>query len=152
MVENNLPLPVKTGYADKEPIIMSMRRNLYKRLIEKYSKKFEFLEKNFRLKKFIFRFINVVSKWVRCGRQNILKLYTAKPYYRVALCWSTSATQKIQKGDAAEKRKGKRTISFQKFCLKTYIGKKNYPVEDQQGSVLEKMIGKNGENFWRYKI
>lgn len=66
-------------------IIMSMCRNLYKYLIEKYSKKFDFLENNFRLKKFIFRFINVGSKWIRRGRQNILKLYTAKPY-RLALC------------------------------------------------------------------
>jgi len=66
-------------------IAMAMCKNLYKYLIEKFSKIFKFLKKNFRLKKFIFRFIVVASKWLKRGRQNTLKVYTDKPY-DVALC------------------------------------------------------------------
>lgn len=61
-------------------IITGMCRSLYKYLITKYSKKIKFLEPNFRLKKFIFRFITVAGKWIYRSRQNVLKLYTAKPY------------------------------------------------------------------------
>jgi hypothetical protein len=61
-------------------IAMAMCMNFYKYLIEKFSKTFKFLKKNFRLKKFIFRFIVVASKWIKQGRQNTLKLYTNKPY------------------------------------------------------------------------
>ena len=61
-------------------IAMAMCKNLYKYLIEKYSKIFTFLKKTFRLKKFIFRFINVACKWIKRSRQNTLKLYTDKPY------------------------------------------------------------------------
>lgn len=66
-------------------VAMAMCKNLYKYLIEKFSKTFKFLKKNFRLKKFIFRFITVAAKWIKRGRQNTLKLYTDKPY-EIALC------------------------------------------------------------------
>lgn len=61
-------------------IITGMCRSLYKYMITKYSKKLKFIESNFRLKKFIFRFITVAGKWIRRGGQNVLKLYTTKPY------------------------------------------------------------------------
>jgi len=61
-------------------VAMAMCKNLYKYLIEKFSKTFKFLKKNFRLKKFIFRFITVAAKWIKRGRQNTLKVYTDKPY------------------------------------------------------------------------
>ena len=61
-------------------ILMAICKNVYQYIIEKYSQTLDFLKKNFRLKKFIFRFINVAGKWIRRGRQNILKLYTSKPY------------------------------------------------------------------------
>jgi hypothetical protein len=61
-------------------IAMAICKNLYKHLIEKFSKTFKFLKKTSRLKKFIFYFINVACKWIKRGRQNTLKLYTNKPY------------------------------------------------------------------------
>lgn len=61
-------------------IVMGMCKNLYKYLIEKFSKTFKGLKKNFRLKKFIFRFIDVAARWIKSGRQNTLKLYTDKSY------------------------------------------------------------------------
>lgn len=73
------------GIVHEFNINMAMCKNLYKYLIEKFSKTFKFLKKNFRLKKFIFRFITVAAKWIKRGRQNTLKLYTDKPY-EIALC------------------------------------------------------------------
>lgn len=61
-------------------ILMAICKNVYQYVIEKYAQSLDFLEKNFRLKKFIFRFINVAGKWIKRGRQNVLKLYTNKPY------------------------------------------------------------------------
>jgi hypothetical protein len=66
-------------------IAMAICKNLYKHLIEKFSKTFKFLKKNSRLKNFIFCFIDVACKWIKRGRQNTLKLYTNKPY-ELALC------------------------------------------------------------------
>jgi len=61
-------------------ILMAICKNIYQYFIEKYAQQVDFLEKNFRLKKFIFRFINVAGKWIKRGRQNVLKLFTNKPY------------------------------------------------------------------------
>ena len=61
-------------------ILMATCKNVYQYFIEKYAQTLDFLEKNFRLKKFIFRFINVAGKWIKRGRQNVLKLFTNKPY------------------------------------------------------------------------
>lgn len=55
-------------------------RNLYHSLIQIFSKKHKFLKPNFRLKKFIFRFIILPSKWIRMGRQNRLRIYSTKDY------------------------------------------------------------------------
>lgn len=64
-------------------LAMAMCRAIYKALIKSYSKKLPFLKDNFRLKKFIFRFISVSGKWIKRGRQDILKLFTDKPYHRL---------------------------------------------------------------------
>jgi hypothetical protein len=61
-------------------ILMAMCRNFYLYLINKFSEKLYFLEKTFRLKKFIFRFVVVPYKWVKRGGELVLKLYTDKPY------------------------------------------------------------------------
>jgi len=62
-------------------ILMAMCRNFYLIILEKISQKVSFVKSNFRLKKFIFRFIVVPFKWIHRGRQKILKLYTSKPYH-----------------------------------------------------------------------
>ncbi len=62
-------------------LVMAMCRAIFKTLIKSYSKKLPFLKENFRLKKFIFRFISVSGKWIKRGNQEILKLFTNKPYH-----------------------------------------------------------------------
>jgi hypothetical protein len=62
-------------------ILMAMCRNFYLIILEKISKKVAFVKSNFRLKKFIFRFVVVPFKWIKRGGQKTLKLYTDKPYY-----------------------------------------------------------------------
>ena len=61
-------------------IIMAMCRNFFLYLIKKISVTFPSLQSNFRLKKFIFRFVIVPFKWVTHARQKKLKLYTSKSY------------------------------------------------------------------------
>jgi len=62
-------------------IIMAICRNLFHFLNSFISKKLTFIKPNFRLKKFIFRFMVVPSKWIKHGRQQILKLFTMKKYH-----------------------------------------------------------------------
>lgn len=62
-------------------ILMAMCRNFYLIILEKIAKKVSFVKSNFRLKKFIFRFVVVPFKWIKKGGQKTLKLYTDKPYY-----------------------------------------------------------------------
>jgi hypothetical protein len=61
-------------------MLMMMCKNIYTWLITKLSEKLSFLNKNFRIKKFIFRFITVPSKWIKRGRNKILKIFSNKPY------------------------------------------------------------------------
>lgn len=56
-------------------IIMAMCRNIYVHMIEKFSRITCVLSPNFRIKKFIFRFICIPAKWVRSGRTRKLRLY-----------------------------------------------------------------------------
>jgi hypothetical protein len=58
-------------------LVMAMCRNLYAHIIEKFSQKVKFLSPNFRIKKFIFRFICIPDKWVKSSRQSKLRLYGA---------------------------------------------------------------------------
>lgn len=62
-------------------LLMAMCRNFYLIILEKIAKKIPFIKSNFRLKKFIFRFVVVPFKWIKRGRQKILKLFTEKPYH-----------------------------------------------------------------------
>ncbi len=61
-------------------ILTALYANLYQFIISSFSKKLSWLKENFRLKKFIFRFIAVAAKWIKTGRQYVLKLYTQKDY------------------------------------------------------------------------
>ena len=61
-------------------IIMAMCRNMYHYLLEQISKKVNFVKTNFRLKKFIYRFVVVPTKWIRQARQDILKVFSTKNY------------------------------------------------------------------------
>ncbi|MDZ7720814.1 MAG: IS1380 family transposase [Balneolaceae bacterium] len=61
-------------------ILTAIIANFYRYILSLYSKRIPWLKVTYRLKKFIFRFISVPAKWIRSGRQNILKLYTGKGY------------------------------------------------------------------------
>lgn len=61
-------------------MLMMICKNVYAWLLTKISKVFPNIKKNFRIKKFIFRFITVPVKWIETGRRNILKVYSNKPY------------------------------------------------------------------------
>ena len=62
-------------------VMMAICRNLFHYLTEFISSKLDFIKPTFRLKKFIFRFMVVPSKWIKQGRQDILKLFTTKKYH-----------------------------------------------------------------------
>lgn len=65
-------------------ILMAMAKNFYNYFVEKVSKVFTNIKPTTRLKGFIFRFISVAGKWVFKARQWVLKLYTDRPYDRLA--------------------------------------------------------------------
>lgn len=56
-------------------IITAICRNIYGHIIEAFSKRFLRLRSNFRIKKFIFRFICIPAKWVRRARGEYLRIY-----------------------------------------------------------------------------
>ncbi|WP_144963214.1 transposase [Gillisia sp. Hel_I_86] len=62
-------------------IMMGICRNLYHFLTGFISKKLDFIKPNYRLKKFIFRFMAVPAKWIKRGRQWILKPFTNREYH-----------------------------------------------------------------------
>ncbi len=61
-------------------IIMAMTKNFYHYFVEKVAAVFKNIEPTSRLKRFIFRFINVSGKWIHSGRKWVLKLFTDQPY------------------------------------------------------------------------
>ena len=61
-------------------MVMMICKNIYTWLIGKFAKVFNTLKENFRIKKFIFRFVTVPVKWIKRGRQMVLKIYSDKPY------------------------------------------------------------------------
>ena len=61
-------------------IMTAIYANFYSYVVGEYSKKLSWLKPNYRLKKFIFRFITVAAKWIKTGRNHVLKLYTQKDY------------------------------------------------------------------------
>jgi len=56
-------------------LVMAMCKNLYAHMIVKFSKTIKSLSPNFRVKKFIFRFICIPGKWIDSGRTKKLRLY-----------------------------------------------------------------------------
>lgn len=50
-------------------------RNLYYYIIRYFSEKIKSLKPNFRVKKFLFRFIIIPAKWIKRSRQNYLRVY-----------------------------------------------------------------------------
>ena len=62
-------------------IMMAICRNLFHYLTDFISRKLDFIKPTYRLKKFIFRFMVVPSKWIKQGRQYVLRLFTAKKYH-----------------------------------------------------------------------
>ncbi len=55
--------------------ITAICRNLYHNIIRYFSEKTNSLKPNFRVKKFLFRFIILPAKWIKRSRQNYLKVY-----------------------------------------------------------------------------
>jgi hypothetical protein len=71
---NNMPfskLEQNTAFL----LIMAMCKNLYVYIITKFSTVVKCLSPNFRIKKFIFRFICIPAKWIRSGRERKLRIY-----------------------------------------------------------------------------
>jgi hypothetical protein len=56
-------------------VVTAMCRNLYSYIINKFSKKYQYLKPSDRIKKFIFRFICIPAKWIMTGRTYKLRLY-----------------------------------------------------------------------------
>ena len=56
-------------------LLMAMCKNVYVHIIEKFASKVKFLSPNFRIKKFIFRFICIPAKWIKTGRMDKLRIY-----------------------------------------------------------------------------
>lgn len=56
-------------------ILMAICKNIYNYIIGKFSKKYKNLSGNFRIKKFIFRFICIPAKWVKTSRTKKLRIY-----------------------------------------------------------------------------
>jgi hypothetical protein len=56
-------------------IVTAMCRNLYSHIISRFSRIFKGLSPNFRIKKFIFRFVCIPAKWIRNSRCWKLRIY-----------------------------------------------------------------------------
>jgi Transposase DDE domain. len=56
-------------------ILTAMCRNLYDYIIQKFSSLYQNLKSNYRIKKFIFRFICIPAKWIKHARYKQLKIY-----------------------------------------------------------------------------
>jgi len=64
-------------------LVTAFIMNFYNYIIQKVSEVFTDIPSTSRLKRFIFRFINVCGQWVYRGRQWVLTLYTDRPYEKV---------------------------------------------------------------------
>lgn len=56
-------------------IITAMCRNLYEYIINQFSILFKHIKPNYRIKKFIFRFICIPAKWIKTSRSYKLRVY-----------------------------------------------------------------------------
>lgn len=76
---NNMPFST----LEKNHVFLTftaMVSNLYRTIISYFSERVKWLSSNFRVKKFIFRFVSLPAKWIRRGRQWQLRIFTAKAY------------------------------------------------------------------------
>jgi len=71
---NNLPFS-KLEQNTVFLLFTAMCRNLYQYIIEQFSKRFKGLKPNYRIKKFIFRFISIPAKWIKTAGQYKLRIY-----------------------------------------------------------------------------
>lgn len=62
-------------------IMMAICRNMFHFLTDFISTKLDFIKPSYRLKKFIFSFMVVPAKWIKRGRQQVLKLFSTKKYH-----------------------------------------------------------------------
>lgn len=60
-------------------ILTAMCRNIYSYVIKLFSIGNKLLKSNYRIKKFIFRFIILPAKWLVRGRQNVMNIYSSLP-------------------------------------------------------------------------
>jgi len=60
-------------------IFMAMCRNIYSFLIKLFSEGNKLLRPNYRIKKFIFRFIILPAKWTKRSRQDVFNIYNSLP-------------------------------------------------------------------------
>ena len=65
-------------------IVTAMLKNFYQYIVQNISKVFKDILPTTRLKRFIFRFICVPGQWIYQNRQWKLRLYTDRPYERLA--------------------------------------------------------------------
>ena len=71
---NNLPFS-KLEQNTVFMIFTAICRNLYHYIITRFSEKYKNLKANFRIKKFIFRFISIPAKWIKSSRQYKIRIY-----------------------------------------------------------------------------
>lgn len=76
---NNMPFS-KLEYNAVYLIICAMCRNLYGYIIRLFSKRTRILSPDFRIKKFIFRFVCIPAKWIKSARTFKLKLYGSQNF------------------------------------------------------------------------
>ena len=66
-------------------IITAMIKNFYSYFINIVSEKFTELKPTSRLKRFVFKFINVAGQWIYEARQYKLRLFSNKPYFELKI-------------------------------------------------------------------
>lgn len=71
---NNLPFS-KLEQNTVFLLFTAMCRNIYQYIIKLFSVNYKYLQPTFRIKKFIFRFICIPTKWIKTARQYKLRVY-----------------------------------------------------------------------------
>lgn len=61
-------------------LLTAMVKNFYHFIVDKVAKVMEDIKPNYRIKRFIFRFITVPAKWIKTARMWKLNIYSQKPY------------------------------------------------------------------------
>jgi len=79
---NNLPFS-HLGQNYVYLVFMAMCKNLYKCAIAHFSQSHPLLKPHYHLKKFRFRFISIPAKWIKSGRQYILRIFSQLRFYHI---------------------------------------------------------------------